>query len=61
MIWYDADTGEPIAPGEAEDGGPPSIDFYYCPSCNMARGIKLEAQAPYCMVCDTCGLILLVR
>ncbi len=34
MIWYDAHTREPVAPGSCEDGGIPSIEGYNCHNCN---------------------------
>lgn len=56
MIWYDAQTHEAIAPGEAEDGGPPSFDFYYCRQCKAKRRLIPKMRA---MICEECRLILL--
>lgn len=58
MIWYDARTGEPIAPGEGEDGGPPSFEYYYCPECGVARELEWHLRE---MICAVCRVVLLVR
>lgn len=58
MIWYDAQTHEAVAPGEAEDGGPPSFDFYYCRHCKVARKMAEKLRA---MICVECQTVLLYR
>lgn len=57
MIWYDARNRHPVAPGEGEDGGPPSIDFYYCYNCKVARHMKWSHKLMLCAVCSTTLLI----
>lgn len=58
MIWYDYRTGEPVAPGEAEDGGPPSFEYYYCPECGQARELTMKM---FYMLCAHCRTILLTN
>lgn len=69
MIWYDARTKQPVAPGSCEDAGVPSIDGYYCPSCDAKqplRGVKIWSggpELPGCWIdvclCEVCGTLLL--
>lgn len=56
MIWYDARTREPVAPPEGEDGGPPSIEGYYCSDCG--KHVNLQWKMHH-MLCAECKLILL--
>lgn len=56
MIWYDAETHKAIAPGEGEDGGPPSFDSYYCRRCKANRRLIPKMRA---MICEVCHLVLL--
>lgn len=56
MIWYDAQTHKAVAPGEAEDGGPPSFTSYYCRRCQTTRSLVPKMRA---MICETCRLVLL--
>lgn len=51
MIWYDASTGEPVAPGACEDGGPASVSFYDCLTCEQKRPVKYDQALAICMVC----------
>lgn len=44
MIWYDAITKEPIAPGACEDSGVPSIDGYTCQKCKYEVKVQYEQQ-----------------
>lgn len=59
MIWYDIKTLEPVAPGQCEDGGTPSIDFYWCTKCKTERRLGYLTYTIGC--CEVCKEELLVR
>ena len=59
MIWYDIKTLEPVAPGQCEDGGIPSIQARWCQNCKTERRLKYRRSTIGC--CEVCQEELLVR
>lgn len=69
MIWYDAMTAEPVAPGACEDAGAPSIEGYDCVNCknyvmpdwdeqDIMVDDTLFRRVGY-GICPKCGFIML--
>jgi len=67
MIWYDASTKLPVAPGSCEDAGVPSIDGYTCLRCHKHVDPVWENHSVYLNskiivnigVCPECGWVML--
>jgi hypothetical protein len=64
MIWYDAFTESPIAPGACEGSGYPSLEKYTCFTCKsdgrLTNGVVSYKgmDVPVCS-CNYCGQVLL--